>query len=214
MNEYKILLTGTTGAGKTTAISMISETEPVRTDVKNNDPDFAKATTTVGLDYGELTLDNGDKLRLYGTPGQERFGFMWKILSQGALGLVMLIDNSRPDPLADLAVYLKGFRGLIREAACVVGVGRMDTHPQPDLGAYADALHAAGVLCPLIPVDVREQSQVLLLMDLLLTQFESKTEDLPGSFSADSVNAVRSAFLANANNSSGQTQLQSGTFAA
>src|SRR4051794_26290492 len=130
MTEYKILLTGTTGAGKTTAIAAISETPPVRTDVRNNDPTFAKATTTVGLDYGELTLDNGDKLRLYGTPGQERFRFMWDILAKGALGLVVLIDNTRPDPLADLAVYLKGFSGLIHEAACVVGVGRMDTHPQ------------------------------------------------------------------------------------
>ncbi len=179
MKEYKILLTGTTGAGKTTAIAAISETAPVRTDVKNNDPAFAKATTTVGLDYGELTLDNGDKLRLYGTPGQERFSFMWPILSQGALGLVVLMDNSSPQPLADLAVYLKGFKGLISDAACVVGVGRLESHPQPDLSAYADALHAAGVLCPLVPVDVREQSQVLMLMDLLLTQFESKLPTQP-----------------------------------
>lgn len=179
MKEYKILLTGTTGAGKTTAIAAISETAPVRTDVKNNDPAFAKATTTVGLDYGELTLDNGDKLRLYGTPGQERFSFMWQILSQGALGLVVLMDNSSPEPLADLAVYLKGFKGLINEAACVVGVGRLETHPQPDLEAYAEVMHAAGVLCPLVPVDVREQSQVLMLMDLLLTQFESKLPSQP-----------------------------------
>jgi signal recognition particle receptor subunit beta len=174
MNEYKILLTGTTGAGKTTAIAALSEIAPVRTDVKNTDSTFAKATTTVGLDYGELTLDNGDKLRLYGTPGQERFGFMWGILAQGALGLVILIDNTRPDPLADLALYIKGFNGLIHEAACVVGVGRMDTHGSPDLGAYAEALYKAGVLCPLVPVDVREPAQVLMLMDLLLTQFESK----------------------------------------
>ncbi|MDW5441181.1 GTP-binding protein [Polaromonas sp. SM01] len=182
MNEYKILLTGTTGAGKTTAIAAISETAPVRTDVKNNDTAFDKATTTVGLDYGELTLDNGDKLRLYGTPGQERFSFMWRILAQGALGIVVLIDNARPDPLADLAVYLQGFKDLIRDAACVVGVGRMETHPEPGLDAYAEALHAAGVLCPLLPVDVREQQQVLMLMDLLLTQFESKSpaEGLPG----------------------------------
>ena len=179
MKQYKILLTGTTGAGKTTAIAAISEMAPVRTDVKNNDPAFAKATTTVGLEYGELTLDNGDKLRLYGTPGQERFAFMWPILSQGALGLVVLMDNSSPDPLADLAVCLKGFKGLIDEAGCVVGVGRLETHPQPDLAAYADALHAAGVLFPLVPVDVREQSQVLMLMDLLLTQFESKLDTDP-----------------------------------
>ena len=89
------------------------------------------------------------------------------------------MDNSSPRPLADLAVYLKGFKGLIDEAACVVGVGRLETHPQPDLAAYAEAMHAAGVLCPLVPVDVRDQSQVLMLMDLLLTQFESKLDTDP-----------------------------------
>lgn len=67
MNEYKILVTGTMGAGKTTAIAAISEVPPIMTDVQNNDTSNAKLTTTVGSDYGELTLDGGDKLRIYGT---------------------------------------------------------------------------------------------------------------------------------------------------
>ena len=69
MTEHKILFTGTMGAGKTTAIAAVSEIPPMRTDVRNTDDSVSKATTTVGLDYGELTLDNGEKLRLYGTPG-------------------------------------------------------------------------------------------------------------------------------------------------
>ena len=85
MNEYKILITGTMGAGKTTAIAAISEVPPIMTDVQNNDTSNSKLTTTVGLDYGELSLDGGDKLRIYGTPGQERFAFMWKVLAKGAL---------------------------------------------------------------------------------------------------------------------------------
>ena len=109
MIEHKILFSGTMGAGKTTAIAAVSEIGPLSTDVRNTDESVAKATTTVGLDYGELTLDNGERLRLYGTPGQPRFAFMWDILARGALGLVILIDNSRPDPLADLDVYLDGY---------------------------------------------------------------------------------------------------------
>jgi uncharacterized protein len=174
MNEYKLLLTGTMGAGKTTAIGAVSEIAPVVTDVQNNDESVAKARTTVGLDYGELTLDNGDKVRLYGTPGQQRFAFMWKVLANGALGLIILIDNSRPDPLADLDVYTQNFAELIASAGCVVGVGRMEAHPVPDLDAYAERLESSGVLCPVMPVDVRKREDVVMMMDLLLTQLESK----------------------------------------
>lgn len=174
MHEFKILISGTMGAGKTTAIAAISETPPVKTEVKNTDTAVDKATTTVGLDYGELTLDNGDKLRLFGTPGQLRFAHLWTVLAQGALGLVILVDNSRPEPLKDLSTYLAHFAPLIRDAACVVGVGRLETHPAPDLETYARHLERHGVVCPLLPVDVRERDQVVMLLDVLLTQLESK----------------------------------------
>jgi signal recognition particle receptor subunit beta len=60
---------------------------PVVTDVVNTDTSSVdKATTTVGLDFGMLTLDNGDRLRLFGTPGQARFDFLWKILARNTLG--------------------------------------------------------------------------------------------------------------------------------
>lgn len=176
MSDHKIIFTGTTGAGKTTAIGAISEVPPVSTDVRNTDASVAKATTTAGLDYGELTLDNGETLRLYGTPGQQRFDFMWKILARGALGVVILIDNSRDDPLADLGMYLDGFKQLIDHAACVVGVGRMDQHAHPDLEQFAARLQSHGVLCPVLPVDVRDRTQVTQLLDMLLLQLETKAE--------------------------------------
>lgn len=175
MIEHKILFTGTTGAGKTTAIGAVSEVPPIRTDVRNTDPTVNKALTTAGLDYGELTLDNGEKLRLYGTPGQKRFDFMWQVLSRGALGLVILIDNSSADPLAELDVYLTGFAKLIREAGCVVAVGRTETHPKPDLETYARHLESRDVLCPVLKTDVRQPVEVIQLIELLLLQLETKT---------------------------------------
>lgn len=175
MIEHKILFTGVTGAGKTTGIGMVSEIPPLSTDVRNTDSGLSKSMTTVGLDYGEVTLDTGDKVRLYGTPGQKRFEFMWQILSKGALGLIILIDNSQPDPLADLETYLDGFAELIANTACVVAVGRMETHPQPDLEQFALRLEACSVRCPVLATDVREQAQVLQLLDLLLLQLEIKT---------------------------------------
>lgn len=175
MSEHKILFTGTTGAGKTTAIGAVSEIEPLSTEVRNTDSAVTKAMTTAGLDYGELTIGGGEKLRLYGTPGQKRFDFMWKILSRGALGLVILIDNTRPDPLADLDVYLRGFSELIAEAGCVVGVGRMQTHPEPGIEAFSARLEAGGALCPVLPLDVRNREEVVQLLELLMLQLEAKT---------------------------------------
>lgn len=176
MSDHKILFSGTTGAGKTTAIRAVSETPPMSTDVRNTDTGLSKEMTTVGLDYGELTLDNGDKLRLYGTPGQKRFDFMWTILSKGALGLVILIDNSQPDPLADLDMYLHGFKQLIADTACVIAVGRTESHPAPDLEQYASHLAARGILCPVLAADVRDAPQVVQLLELLLLQLEMKME--------------------------------------
>jgi len=160
------------GAGKTTAIAAISEIVPLSTDVHNNDESVLKAMTTVGLDYGEVTLETGEKLRLYGTPGQQRFDFMWKILSKGALGLVILIDNSRPDPLSDLDIYLDGFADLIKHAGCVVGIGKTENNPLPDIDSFAEKMHAKGVLNPVLTTDVRDPLQVLQLLDLLLLQLE------------------------------------------
>lgn len=174
MKEHKILFTGTMGAGKTTAISVVSDTAPVVTDVLNTDPTLIKEKTTVGFDYGELQLASGERLRLYGTPGQQRFAFMWQILATGALGLVIIIDNSRPQPLTDLSIYLENFAALIRDTGCVIGVGRMDSHQQPDLDDYARHLHEQGIICPVIAVDVREREQVLMLIDLLLMQLENR----------------------------------------
>ena len=177
MTEHKILFTGVTGAGKTTAIGTVSDIPPITTEVRNTDSGLSKSMTTVGLDYGEVTLGSGDKLRLYGTPGQERFEFMWKILSKNALGLIILIDNQQPDPLSDLDTYLAGFSELIAQTACVVAVGRMHTHPQPSLEQFAERLEARRVSCPVLATDVREQDQVLQLLDLLLLQLETKSMD-------------------------------------
>ncbi len=172
--EHKILFTGVAGAGKTTAIGAVSEIPPMRTDVKNTDASLGKDTTTVGLDYGELTLDGGEKLRLYGTPGQVRFDFMWQILARGALGLIILVDNRRPDPLADLDMYLAGFKKLIADTACVVAIGRTETHPSPSLDQFAAHLEAQGILCPVLPTDVRDTAQVTQLLELLMLQLETK----------------------------------------
>lgn len=180
MNEYKILFTGTMGAGKTTAIAAVSETAPIVTDVHNSDTSVLKERTTVGLDFGQFTLDNGDRIRLFGTPGQARFDFLWKILSRNALGLIILTDNSRPDPLADLSIYLDGFSDELETLPCSIGVGRLDSHATPSLDDYADMLEKRGYVLPVIGVDVRRRDDVVLLIDTMLAQLE--TSNFESSF--------------------------------
>ena len=151
-----------------------SEIEPCSTDVANNDSGgHAKATTTAALDYGEITLTGGDKLRLYGTPGQSRFDFMWKILGQGSLGVIILIDNSRPDPLRDLRDYAQAFGDALAESRAVVGIGRWQTHPSPSIEEFHEAVRDLGYAAPVLSVDVRERRDVLMLLDVLFHQIEA-----------------------------------------
>jgi uncharacterized protein len=171
--DLKIVFTGTPGAGKTTAIAAISDVAPIVTDVANSDPGLDKAVTTVGMDYGHVDLDEGVRVRLFGTPGQQRFDFMWRILVEQALGLVILIDNSRPDPLADLRVYLDAFADLLPRMNCAIGVGRTPDCAVPTLDDFADLLAERDLTIPILAVDVRERRNVLRLIDAILSQAEA-----------------------------------------
>lgn len=168
--EYKLLFAGPMGAGKTTAIGAISDAAPVTTEAHNSDRvQHAKAQTTVAFDYGEVALEGGDRLRLYGMPGQSRFDFMWKIASEGALGVVLLLDQTRPAPLEDLALYVGAFETHAANASMVIGVGRGSR-----VDEYSQWLATRGYSIPLFTVDVRRRQDVLLLLDALLNQVETR----------------------------------------
>ena len=172
MREYKLLFTGPVGAGKTTAIASISEIVPIVTDVHDTDCAVSKSHTTVGCDYGLLTLDEGMRLRLFGTPGQERFDFLWPILANNALGLVVLLDNTRAPPLEDLSLYLRSFSQHLSQLPCVIGVGRITEGDSLQLDDYSQFLSEQGMVLPVLPVDVRKKEDVALLIDVLVSQME------------------------------------------
>jgi len=174
MRDLKIVFTGTPGAGKTTAIAALSDRPPVVTDVRNTDASLGKAQTTVGLDFGQFDLGDGQCVRLFGTPGQLRFEFMWRIIATDALGLVILVDNSRPDPLDDFAIYLDAYKDLLPTMNCVVGIGRTLECPLPTVDHYGDMLDARGLVLPVLPVDVRLREDVLMLVDAVLAQAETR----------------------------------------
>lgn len=171
MSDYKIIFTGPSGAGKSTAIAAISDIAPVVTDARSKKEEikhYGKKGITVALDYGLIKLNDKDKIHLYGTPGQERFDFMWEILSEGGLGLILLIDNTRHDPLSDMDFFLRSFHSFISKTKLAIGVTQMDKSNEPSLDAFYERLHKSGLKPPVFEVDARVNRDVSLLVQSLL----------------------------------------------
>lgn len=172
--QPKLVFTGSVGAGKTTAIGAISEIPPITTEAAPSEDQVVarKKTTTVAMDYGMLTLDEDVKLHLYGTPGQRRFDFMCHILTQGALGLIILIDNTHPDPMGELDYYLNLNAAFLRQSAAVVGITHYDVTASPSVQDYYDCLLERGDPWPVVHVDARDGQDVAMLIHTLLAQLE------------------------------------------
>ncbi|MBB6348842.1 GTP-binding protein [Nonomuraea muscovyensis] len=148
----KILIAGGFGAGKTTMVASVSETRPLRTEEILTDRGIgvddltsveAKRTTTVAMDFGRITLTNDYVLYLFGTPGQERFWFVWDELAEGALGAVILADTRR---LADCFPSVDYFER--RGTPFVVAVNCFEGSPTFEL----DEVRLALQLDPSIPI--------------------------------------------------------------
>ena len=180
LSAFKILIAGGFGVGKTTLVSAISEVRPLRTEEALTSVSAAhddlegvenKATTTVAMDFGRITLGGRRVLYLFGTPGQERFWFMWDDLSYGALGAVVLADTRR---LADCFPSVDYFekRGL----TFVVAVNCFDGAHRYDPAEVRAALDL-GPQVPVVLCDAREPESV---KSVLITLVEHILAGLPG----------------------------------
>ena len=177
--EHIILFAGPMGAGKTTAIKSLSDIPVIATEAANSDRATAdKATTTVAMDYGEIIVNDEEKIRLYGIPGQRRFDFMWRILRDRAEGMVLLVHNDAPDPLNAMREFMIDFADLCLRGGVAVGITRMDVRPGLTLTHYTDVLEREhpDLMVPVMPVDPRNRANMEMLMMSLIANIEMRAE--------------------------------------
>jgi uncharacterized protein len=163
----KIVVTGPFSAGKTTLIRTISEITVLSTERSITDETRVRKTdTTVAMDFGRITIDRELVLYLFGTPGQDRFDFMWEILGEGMLGYVLLIDASRPDSLEEAVGIREAFRKMAR-VPFVVGLNRaegLDEEEEANVRSKLDLDHDV----PVVPCDVTDRESVKAVLLALL----------------------------------------------
>ena len=155
--SYKIVVAGAFNAGKSVFISPASEIPVVSTDRRVTDDLAAvKGTTTVAMDYGRTTF-NDRIFHLYGTPGQERFEFMWKILAQEMDGLLLLVDSTDRLSLTPARRILRSFRR--RRAPILVVATKQDLAGAMSPDEVAGRLRMAAASA-VIPCDPRKKTSV------------------------------------------------------
>lgn len=169
----KLAVIGSIGCGKTELVSTLSEISPFNTDVKSS-IDIGKEQTTVGIDYGRISLSETDALGVYGVPGQSRYSFIWETVKDALWGVILLVRYmDTPEEVVEVSTWLEFFDIADNNIPCIVGISHAENADPQSLSLMIAGLNAtlksASVRAPIIPVDNRNKDQAITLLNTLNT---------------------------------------------
>ncbi len=179
IKKIKVVIAGPFAAGKTQFINTVSEIKTVKTERRTQHlgENQVKDYTTVAMDFGKIRIDDEHELYIFGTPGQFRFDFMWEILGEGALGIIILVDSTDPTTFHEARKIINFFQSRF-PVPMVVGANKQDlpnAWSPEDVRIALDIDEEEGI--PVIPVSAIDKESV---KNALLTLFEIIRVNLTG----------------------------------